>query len=98
MVSDYEVAHDILPAWYTKRMMSDDWLFGLLSVSGDILVINKITGLSDNGDWIDVQLALESELNVKIKNNSCIFAVSDDRREASVRVKAIATAFELQTS
>ena len=31
MLSDAGRAAEILPAWYTERMMQDVWLFGLLT-------------------------------------------------------------------
>ena len=39
---DFDESDDcaLLPAWFTERMMHDDWTFGLLLANGHTLVID----------------------------------------------------------
>jgi hypothetical protein len=39
MLSDASQAAEILPAWYTSRMMQDYWLFGLVMSDGSVIAI-----------------------------------------------------------
>ena len=39
MIGQSGKATEVLPAWYTARMMDDDWLFGLLTNDGRIVAI-----------------------------------------------------------
>lgn len=48
---------ELLPAWFTKRMMSDSWAFGLLLSTGHTLYIERISNIVvaiDGNLWIDV--------------------------------------------
>lgn len=44
--------------WFMARMMTDNWSFGLLLVTGHLLLIENIIGLSIalDGEWLDVEL------------------------------------------
>ena len=63
MLSDASKAAEVLPAWYTSRMMKDDWLFGLLTSDGRTIAIKRITAISDDGRWMDVELAASVKPN-----------------------------------
>lgn len=54
MINEAGEALEILPAWYTSRMMTDHWAFGLLTTDGRTLVINRVLSVSDDGKWMDV--------------------------------------------
>ena len=97
MISDFGKASEVLPAWYTKRMMTDDWMFGLLTSDGRTIVVTRINGLSDDGKWMDVELVTEDLLPTKEKSNY-VFAVAEDRTKASVQVSSVVVAMELRTS
>lgn len=99
MLTDASKAAELVPAWYTERMMCDDWLFGLLTDDGRTIAVRRITAVSDDGKWMDVEMATHDELG-SIKNGSAsiVNAVADDRRSASVQVAAIVAAIELQAS
>jgi|TARA_A100001518_G_C1227078_1_gene78803 hypothetical protein len=99
MVGDMSQAGEILPAWYTTRMMGDHWTFGLWTVGGQVIVINRIIRVSDDGEWIDVELATADQ-GVMIDQDKfeAIFAVADDRTKASIKVANIISAMELVTS
>jgi len=99
MVDDWSKAAEILPAWYTERMMSDHWLFGLLTSDGRTLVIKRITALSDDGKWMDVELSTNDGIPLSgYGEGNHVFAISDDRTKASIQVSNIVAAIELQTS
>lgn len=42
----YIEGQDLIPAWFTERMASDNWLFGLLLVNGAVMAINTIERMS----------------------------------------------------
>ena len=99
MESDWTRAAEILPAWYTSRMMSDYWLFGLWTVSGQMIAITRITGVSVDGEWLDVDLANKDELAMRDDDElRIIYNVTGDRPSASVKIANIVTAMEIRTS
>jgi hypothetical protein len=99
MVGDMSRAAEILPAWYTQRMMGDYWLFGLWTVSGQMIAITRITGVSDDGEWMDVELANKDELAMRDDDEQrIIYNVTGDRPAASVKIANIVTAMEIRTS
>ena len=100
-------AFEILPTWYTSRMMNIDmgggvlardyWPFGLLMSDGRTIVITGILSLSDDGKWMDVELCTKGDWSLE-DNPNYVFAVGKDRTTASVQVSHIVTAMELVTS
>ena len=62
MITNAETAIEVLPAWYTARMMQDQWYFGLRTVDGHVIAIRKITAISDDGKWMDVNLLTDDEI------------------------------------
>lgn len=97
MLSDAGKAIEILPAWYASRMMQDYWLFGLLTSDGRTLILTNILSLSDDGKWMDVELAVEDDYKIDKKPNY-VFAIAHDRKKASIQVSQIVAAIELITS
>jgi len=86
MESHWNRAAEILPAWYTSRMMSDQWCFGLWIVSGQMIAITNIKSLSDDGEWMDVELAEVSDLPKPYADNrDVIVAVARDRHHGLSR-------------
>ncbi|KWV91746.1 hypothetical protein [Erythrobacter sp. YT30] len=99
MVGDMSRAGEILPTWYTERMMGDYWTFGLWTVGGQVIVIKRITGVSDDGEWMDVELATADEgVMIDQEKFETIFAVAADRTSASIKVANVVSAMELVTS
>lgn len=99
MESDWTRAAEILPAWYTSRMMSDQWCFGLWTVGGQMIAITSIKSLSDNGEWMDVELAEASDLPQTFPGNpDVIVAVASDRTRASIKIANVVAATDLWTS
>lgn len=96
MIDDVGKAIEVLPAWYTGRMMTDYWAFGFVLESGKTIAIRRIKAISDDGKWMDVELLEPSE---RFENNQDILmAVADDRTSASVQIHKIVMAYELETS
>lgn len=99
LLTNSEQAFEVVPAWYTSRMMTDDWLFGLLTSDGRIIAITKISAVSSDGQWMTVELAeydrLPSDLS---KLGTPVFAVAQDRTKASVQISSVVAAMDLQTS
>jgi hypothetical protein len=99
MVEDSGKVAEILPAWYTRRMMRDTWLFGLYTCDGRVVLITSIAAVSDDGAWLDVELADPDTGNeLKTKFPDCIYSVDEQRTRASVRVDSIVSAVDLQSS
>lgn len=99
LLSSNERAFEVVPAWYTNRMMTDDWLFGLLTADRRLIVITRITAVSSDGKWMTVELAEQDQLPSDMtKYGIPVFAVAEDRTKASVKIDSIVAAMELQTS
>lgn len=97
MLSDVGRAMEILPAWYTERMMQDYWYFGLITVDGNTIAISQITAISDDGKWMNVRLLTKDEVPSNT-NFEFVTAVADDRRDASVQIDKIVMAYDIVTS
>lgn len=97
MLSNVSKVAEILPAWYTSRMMQDQWFFGLVTTDGHTIAIGKISSISDNGKWMDVELLTADEVPNN-KDTKFITAVADDRRSASIQIEKIVMAYEIVTS
>ncbi|NQZ03497.1 hypothetical protein [Idiomarina sp.] len=96
MLSDAGKAAEILPAWYTERMMMDQWYFGLVTTDGHTIAIGNIAAISDDGKWMDVELLTSDE--VPENDTKFITAVADDRRSASIQIEKVIMAYEIITS
>jgi hypothetical protein len=94
-----ELAHKRLPAWFTMRMMMDNWHFGLLLTTGKTLLISQITNLhiaADNSIWIDVDMQSEEEAKTHYWGKSWNLIGSPTRRpNASINTAHIICAVEL---
>lgn len=97
MLSDANIASEVVPAWYTKRMMGDEWYFGLQTIDGYVIAVQKIKAISDDGMWMDVELLLDDEAP-KLPDRKLITAVADDRRIASIKISNIVAAYDIVTS
>ncbi|MGE8295999.1 MAG: hypothetical protein ACN6PH_10675 [Pseudomonas sp.] len=98
MIGDSGMASEVLPAWYTRRMMDDWWLFGLLTTDGTIIAIRRITAISDDGKWMDVELAEADDVKHLKQHRPLLTAVAPDRLSGSIQIANIISAIELQTS
>lgn len=99
MLEDAGAAFEVVPAWYTSRMMQDHWLFALQMSNGHLIAINGIKAISSDGNWMDVTLATDDEIaHVDQRHYQITVAVADDRRSASVKIAHVQSAFDLQTS
>lgn len=97
MLTDANAASEVLPAWYTKRMMRDQWYFGLQTSDGNVIAISRIRSISDDGQWMDVELLTKDEVQ-EFDGRTYIVAVADDRREASIKINNIVAAYDIVTS
>lgn len=99
MIDDAGLASEVLPAWYTSRMMQDNWMFGLITIDGRMIAITNIASISDNGEWMDVMLASPGDAaNLPDTYGPIVHAVADDRLRASVKIANIVSAIDLWTS
>lgn len=99
MISNSSVAFDVLPAWYTGRMMNDEWLFGLLTADGRLIVIKRIKSVSSDGKWMDVELVERGDVSMDLTGYGMpVFSIAADRISASVQISTIVAAIDLQAS
>jgi hypothetical protein len=91
--------NDILPAWFTERMMGDVWSFGLLMRDGTIIGIQSIESVKqakDGSIWLDVRLMESSDSTVAwLKKFDKTFVAPTSRIEASINASYVMAAFEL---
>lgn len=98
MVTDPAKMTEILPVWYVERMGQDNWGFGLLLGSGELLGIERIMGVSDDGQWLEVELLDGSSGPKEVSGIPITYAGLSDRTHGSIRVDQVQAAFELWTS
>lgn len=98
MVTDPATMTEILPVWYIERMANDVWGFGLLLASGHILGVERIDGVSDDGQWMELTLLAQPGNPDSVNGVPIFYAPAADRLNASVRVDQVQAAFELWTS
>lgn len=87
--------HILLPAWFSERMMSDCWSFGLLLLTGDTICIKQITNISqaaDGGLWLDV-IMMDAKPVYGFGGNLLVSPTS--RSKASINASHIVVAVEL---
>ena len=95
-----KAAEKLLPAWFVPRMMTDEWTFGLLLTTGQILVIRHLSRVRQAADgtiWLDVKMRpreRESTLETRSSLNY-LFAPSEEL-DASVSAAHVMVAFELE--
>ncbi|QPB24443.1 hypothetical protein [Rhizobium sp. 007] len=97
MVTDPEKMFEILPIWYIERMGRDDWGFGLLLTSSEIMAVARIEAISSERQWMEVTMLEKGQGPVDINDISLLYAPTD-RLKASVRIANVEAAFELWTS
>jgi hypothetical protein len=100
---DVRAARELLPAWLTERMMTDDWLFGLLLATGHVVAIQRLTAVTKDASgavWLDVLLATEAgAFPLKAGGTALPLILSPtDRRDASINASSVVMALELTTS
>lgn len=96
MRDDVRAAIELLPAWFTSRMMTDNWTFGLLTDTGITVSIATILGVHQAADgqlWIDVELSDARSIWEHPQLN--ILKAPTSRTQASIAVNHIVAAFEL---
>lgn len=98
MVTDPDKMTEVLPIWYMERMGRDNWGFGLLLASGELLGIERIVGVSDDGAWLEVELLDGGGGPKEVSGLPILYAGLKDRTRGSVRVDQVQAAFELWTS
>ena len=104
---EVEAAQKLLPAWFVQRMMTDEWTFGLLLATGQVLVINRIASVhqaADGSIWLDVEMRekredswLEPELG-KMPSNLNYLLAPTERNDASINAAHVVAAFELAST
>ena len=79
--------------WFIPRMMGDEWVFGLLLTTGQILVITHIYKIRRG--FVDVKMATKGTVSEAYEVKLPLLYAHTDRLTASVKVDHIVAAFEL---
>ena len=93
-----EISVDLLPAWFSSRMSTDEWLFGLHLSDGSLLAITSITKFTQASDatiWVDAEMA---DASVEIASDHWrrkLITSPTSRTRVSVNAAHIIAAFEL---
>jgi hypothetical protein len=90
-----EMALQLLPAWFTARMMHDSWHFGVLMSDGTLIHIETILEVHQAADgslWLDVQLSEETPFAQEPHPRDLKSPTS--RTMASINVAHVMAAFE----
>ncbi len=91
-------ALQLLPAWFVPRMMSEEWVYGLMMASGTVIAVEQIERVRRAVDgvlWLDVRLAPADDYWGGNNYDPTIFGAPSTRRRASINAAHIAAAFEL---
>jgi sugar lactone lactonase YvrE len=94
-----DAAAALLPCWFIPRMMDDQWRFGLLLTTGDVLLINCIDDVvraADGSLWIDATMSEDDNSNGWLAKVGCRVVISPTRRtRVSLAAAQIVAAFEV---
>lgn len=94
---EFKEPAELLPAWFTERMMSDVWSFGLLMITGDVIAIESINSITKDASgnlWLDAIL-LDSLLGVEDTNGHKLFLAPTSRTKISINSSHVVAEFEL---
>jgi hypothetical protein len=93
-------ATELLPAWFTERMMTDVWSFGLLLVTGQMLHIEHIYAVtgSPGNVWIDVRMHSDLPGEGEDWHEHIVCSPTQDRRTASINAAHVVLAVELAST
>ena len=96
LLTNPDEAFEVIPAWFSPRMMQDHWHFALMLSNGKWALIHKILNVSSDGRWIDVELAERGSdtLYDGIAPKDTITSQTNDRPTATIRVSEIVLATE----
>jgi len=82
------------PLWFLNRMGGDQWSFGLLLVTGQVLAIEHVNYVTRDGKWLNVTLLEDTPFQAKEGGLKCIVAPTS-RTKCDVQLKHVMAAFEL---
>ncbi|HWX48570.1 MAG TPA: hypothetical protein VNZ61_10980 [Roseomonas sp.] len=85
---------ELMPAWFAGRMMADDWTFGLLLSTGQVMLIRQIEAvhLSPQGVvLVDVEMLTEA---AGFSAPGGVLVAPTERARATVNLAHIVAAFE----
>lgn len=80
----------LLPSWFSTRMMTDEWSFGLMLVDGQVLAVRAIDNIvvdAAGNLWIDATLLEEQDHLYCNIERSRIFFAPTSRTKVSINCK-----------
>lgn len=92
----------LLPAWFVPRMIMDEWHFGLMLTTGQVLCISRIDDVKQAADgsiWLDVTMLPDNFGSEHVYGRvMCPMVAPTHRLEASINAAHVVAAFELADS
>ena len=90
---------EILPAWFVERMSKDYWSFGLVMDNDLVFPIRRISKISDDGRWLEVELMEQGDEihtfpNSPVADMTLMYGL-EGRTTATVQVSRIVGALDL---
>lgn len=101
---DLDRMHGILPTWFVGRMIDDEWSFGLLLVTGQMLAIAHIVDVrqaADGSIWLDVRMLDLDDVDSLTRSFSGLkhwpkaLGAPTSRLQASVNAAQVVCAFDI---
>jgi hypothetical protein len=92
---------ELLPAWFTTRMMNDVWQFALVMKGKVIIPISHITNVcqDESGNlWVDAEVISKEDASFWLKDKFGsyeIFEMPSSRNQLTIQADEITMAFEL---
>ena len=93
---------ELLPAWFTRRMMNNSGVYGLLTVNGDIVAIRRVTEVykdAGGGLWIDAVLLSRADAKVPPEvQGHRVFTAPSNETDITINAAHVVSAFVLAVS
>ena len=88
----------LLPAWFAERM-TDEWHYGLLTVTGHCFYIERIVSVKQDAAgelWLDVDLHETGLVGLQeIPHMKLVYSPTKGRTRATIKASHVVAAFEL---
>lgn len=98
--TDHEQYHKLFPQWFAKRLMDDEWYFGILTTEGTVFEVCGIDAIhiTPIGKWLDCRLT-ESEsycvADDSVLKKKIISSSVQGRTHISINIDNVVSIFEL---
>jgi hypothetical protein len=97
---NHEDFHKLFPQWFSKRLMDDEWHFGILTTEGTVFEVCGIDAIhiTPIGKWIDCRLTESDSYCVaddNILKKKIVSTSVSGRPYISINIDNVVSIFEL---